>query len=83
MANLTVTVEDEVLRAARIRALDQGTSVNALVSEMLTRYARIRREQDEATDALLALAATVSKDDHAAAEARGGRHWSREQLHER
>jgi plasmid stability protein len=37
--NLTITVDDEVLRRARIRALLQGTSVNALLREFLESYA--------------------------------------------
>jgi hypothetical protein len=39
MANLTVTVDERVLRRARIRALEQGTSVNAIVGDYLERYA--------------------------------------------
>ncbi len=37
--NLTITVDDEVLRRARIRALSQGTSVNAVLREVLESYA--------------------------------------------
>ncbi|MFC2144525.1 hypothetical protein ACFLQM_02430, partial [Acidobacteriota bacterium] len=37
--NLTITVDDEVLRRARIRALSQGTSVNAVLREFLESYA--------------------------------------------
>ena len=37
--NLTITVDDEVLRRARIRALSQGTSVNAVLREFLKSYA--------------------------------------------
>ena len=33
MANLTIAIEDEVLRKARLKALEQGTSVNALLRE--------------------------------------------------
>lgn len=33
--NLTVTVPDDVYRAARIRAAERGTSVSALVAEYL------------------------------------------------
>jgi hypothetical protein len=39
MANLTVTVDERTLRRARIRALEQGTSVNAVVGQYLERYA--------------------------------------------
>jgi len=35
MANVTVSVPDEVYRAARIRAAEQGSSVSALVAEFL------------------------------------------------
>ena len=36
MANLTITIDDELLRRARLRALEQGTSVNALLRDYLT-----------------------------------------------
>jgi predicted nucleic acid-binding protein len=39
MANLTITVDEELLRRARIRALEQGTSVNALLREYLSAFA--------------------------------------------
>ena len=39
MANLTVTIDEEVLRRARIRALQLGTSVNAVVRDYLASYA--------------------------------------------
>ena len=35
MKNITVTIPDDVYRAARIRAAEEGTSVSALVSEFL------------------------------------------------
>jgi predicted HicB family RNase H-like nuclease len=35
VANLTLTIDDEVLKKARIHALERGTSVNALVREYL------------------------------------------------
>lgn len=39
MANLTVAIDDDLLRRARIRALESGTSVNALLREYLEDYA--------------------------------------------
>lgn len=36
MANITVTVPDDVYRAARIRAAERGSSVSALVAEYLS-----------------------------------------------
>ena len=44
--NLTITVDDEVLRRARIRALSQGTSVNAVLREFLESYAGSDVEAD-------------------------------------
>lgn len=35
MKNITVSVDDDVHRHARIRAAEQGTSVSALVAEFL------------------------------------------------
>ena len=35
MKNITVSVSDEVYRAARIRAAERGTSVSALVGDYL------------------------------------------------
>lgn len=40
MSNLTISVDDELIRQARIRAIEQGTSVSAKVREFLTQYAR-------------------------------------------
>jgi hypothetical protein len=39
MTNLTLTVDEEILRRARIRALELGTSVNALVRDYLGQLA--------------------------------------------
>lgn len=39
MANLTRSVDDELLRRARMRALELHTSVNALVRDYLESFA--------------------------------------------
>jgi plasmid stability protein len=39
MRNLTITVDEEVLRRARVRALELGTSVNALMRDYLAQLA--------------------------------------------
>lgn len=77
MANLTLQIEDEVLKRARIRALEQGTSVNALVREYLgalagTDAARTARRQ------VLDLASAST-----AASGTDGRTWTRDELHDR
>ncbi len=37
MANVTITLDDETLRRARIRALESGTSLNAMIRDYLER----------------------------------------------
>lgn len=76
MANLTISIDDELLRQARIRAVQEGTSVNQVLREHLERYALQRARYEELTTRLL---------QHAAASkaARGGRRWSRDDLHDR
>jgi plasmid stability protein len=48
MANLTITVDEETVKRARIRALEEGTSVNALLRDYLEDYAGVRRGRLEA-----------------------------------
>lgn len=40
MANLTLSVDDELLRAARVRAVSEGTSVNEICRKAIEAYAR-------------------------------------------
>ena len=76
MANLTLTVDDEILKRARLRATEQGTSVNAVVREYLEQDAGSRSAQEQALGKLLALSErTRSK--------RGRRTWKRDELHDR
>lgn len=56
MANLTITVDEETVKRARIRALEEGTSVNALLRGYLEEYSGVRRERVEAGRKLLELA---------------------------
>ncbi|MEW6747791.1 MAG: DUF6364 family protein [Planctomycetota bacterium] len=76
MANLTVTVDDEVLKRARIRALEQGTSVNAVVRDYLEAYAGAKAVREQAVNHLLELS-------RRARSKRRGRGWTRDELHER
>ena len=43
MGNLTLAIDEDILRRARVRAVDQDTSVNAVVRELLAGYAAIDR----------------------------------------
>ena len=54
MKNITVSVDDDVHRRARIKAADDGTSVSAAVRDFLIRWSgeesefdRLKRLQDE------------------------------------
>jgi plasmid stability protein len=76
MANLTIVIDDDVLRHARVRATDQGTSVNAVLREYLQQYAGSRDAQVEAVTRLLALA-------NESPGGRGKRRWTRDELYER
>ena len=79
MANLTISVDEEVLKRARIRALEENSSVNAVLARFLEEYARtkeLRRQRQEALSALLKLADQCQA-------GRAGEHWTRDELHER
>lgn len=76
MANLTITVPDDVLRRARIRALEQGTSVNGLLREYLSSFTGGKSEARQAVERLLELSRT-------SAARRGRQRWTRDELHER
>ncbi|MBC8194478.1 MAG: hypothetical protein ISR43_02175 [Acidimicrobiia bacterium] len=54
MANLTLSVDDDLLARARVRAVEQGTSVNAVVRELITGFAATDRV-DAARRRLVAL----------------------------
>ena len=41
MTNLTITLDEAIVRKARIRAIEEGTSVSAKVREFLAQYAKI------------------------------------------
>ena len=76
MANLTITVDDRLLRRARVRAARLGTSVNAVLREYMQSWAG---EEDERSRAISSLLKRSSR----AKSARGGKRWTRESLHER
>ena len=77
MANLTITVDDVLLKRARIKALEEDTSVNALLREYLEAYAGTQRSQRVVAD-LIELA-----DQSEASSGAGGRTWTRDEIHDR
>ena len=43
MVNLTLAVDHDLLHRARVRAAEEGTSVNAVVRELLSAYTAAER----------------------------------------
>lgn len=76
MANLTITLDPDLLRRARIRALERGTSVNAVIREHLEVWAG-EAPYAETIDALLTASRTS-----ASGSGPEGRTWQREDLYE-
>lgn len=72
MANITVSVPDDVYRTARIRAAEQGSSVSALVagylrslSEHEAEFARLETQQQQIQSQIASFSARnrVSRED--------------------
>ncbi len=76
MANLTLAVDDQLLRQARLRALEQGTSVNALLREYLETFAGAHAARRQAISELLEMSSRAKS-------RRGDRRWTRDELYER
>lgn len=75
MANLTIVVDDDLLRRARARAAEQGTSVNTVLRDELLRYVDASAG-DRAADAFLAIARGAAGSSGAL-----GRAWTRDELY--
>lgn len=75
MANLTITVDEEVLLKARRRALDHGTSVNAVLRQYLESYAGGKEDRGASMRKFIRRAAD--------SKARSRKSWTRDELHER
>ena len=76
MPNLTIAVDGQVLKKARIRALAEGTSLNALLRSYLERYVDEVATRRKATRNILALSRSSQV-------ASGRRRATRDELHER
>jgi hypothetical protein len=76
MANLTIAVPEEILKSARRRALEQGTSVNAVLRDYLSQFAGAQSAQANAAARVLELS-------RSAHSGRGKATWTRDDLHER
>jgi hypothetical protein len=74
--NLTLTVDADVLKAARKAALDRDTSVNQMVRDYLAQLARDTDERRSASEDLKKFFRTSRYKI-------GKRTWTRDELHER
>jgi len=77
MANLTITIDDELLKRARLRAIERNTSVNALLREYLEAFAG--EESGLVVRKRIAARARTARSSSGAR----GRNWSRDDLHDR
>lgn len=77
MTNVTLAIDEQVLRRARIRAMQLGTSVNALVRDYISRLAG----ESEAAAGVAEFLQAVSG--AGASSGPGGRTWTRDELHDR
>ncbi len=76
MANLTLSIDGGLLKRARIKALQEDTSVNAVVREYLNEYAGSEQSR-EAIRSVLELAERSE-----ASSGSEGRRWTRDDLYE-
>ena len=74
-ANLTLQLDVDVIRRARIVAAKRGTSVSALVARELDSLVERDARYEEAS--------RRAKELMARATPRGGRSWRRDELHDR
>lgn len=73
--NLTVQVEEDVIKRARVSAARRGTSISGLVAQQLEELVEQDARYEEAKRRALDLLRSSTR--------RGGRRWTREELHER
>ena len=75
---MTLSIDSDVLRRARVRAVAEETSVNALVRDFIGEYADEEASRRRAVENFLQLAR-----DSRASSGPQGRTWTRADLHER
>ena len=78
MSNLTIAVDDHIIKQARVRAIQQGSSLSAKVREFLTSYvqdAQASNPQLAAGQALIAAARSTANSDAVA--------WCRQDAYDR
>lgn len=81
VAQLTITVDEDVLRRARIRALEMDTSVDAFLREKLEEFVSFDAVVTASTDTARLEVAELAREARSGGDAEG-RSWTREELYE-
>lgn len=76
MANVTLSIDEEDLKRARIHAIEEGTSLNAVIRQFVKHYAASSEHYQQITESIL----TYVENSTANSE---GKRWSREDIYER
>jgi plasmid stability protein len=76
MTNLTISIDEQLIRKARVRAIHEGTSVSARIREFLTTYAEGESRQQAAAQDFIASARRSQAN-------REGAVWSRADVYDR
>ena len=84
MSNLTVVVDDAIVKAARVRALQDGTSLSAKVREFLVSYAEgsPKRPARDATAELMRLMDQIRAEATPTPLPADGRPFKRDEVYE-
>jgi plasmid stability protein len=76
MTNLTISIDEQLIRKARVRAIQEGTSVSARIREFLAAYAEGENHRQAAAQNFIASARRSQAN-------RGGAAWRRADAHDR
>jgi len=76
MSNVTLSIEEDDLKQARIKALQEGTSLNAVMRDFIKQYINRDQHYQQLTERLLKHMDETNL-------VQGGRDWTREDLYER
>ncbi len=76
MANVTLAIDDDLLKKARVKAVHENTSVNAVLRDFLAQWVR---DDDERTRLAESVAAHLAGEPYRS----GAVTWTRDQLHAR
>lgn len=78
MANLTLSVDDELLKQCRLYAVQHDTSVNAMVREFMESLVDRKQERVKAVEELNRIANEIAREKKLAGDWR----WNREEVYE-